>query len=100
MRVENTLPLPATDHLVCKSGRTAADRFAVSEWKCVAEVRVELVLEAVGRDSPTEFGIEPIQQCLRLIIGRRAEDRRIEIQYFPKGVIGFETQPTPGTLGE
>ena len=70
------------------------------ERQQVAEVGVELVFQAVGSDSLIEFWIIPVQKRRRLIVGRRPEERGIDIQDLSPGVIGFETQSATGALDE
>src|SRR5207244_1891827 len=83
--VKNAVPLPATDQLIDDSRRTRADRFAIAERQGVAEIGIELVLQAVGSNTTAELRVVWVAQGGKFVIRGGTEDRGIEIDDLSPG---------------
>src|SRR3989442_1545564 len=64
----------------------------------IAEVRVELVFEAVGGGTFVQLAIVGTEKGRRLIFARRGQEGGIQIQHLAPTVICFERQPARGAL--
>src|SRR5256885_11794399 len=92
------IPLPAPNQAVYPPAGAAAKVLPGPERQLIAEIRVELVLEAVGGASLVQVAIVGTEKFRRLIFARRRQDGGVQIQHLPISVIRFERQPPRGAL--
>ena len=98
--IDDSVPLPAANEFVHQAAGAAGEPLPLSEWQLVGEIRVELVPETEGRDSPAEGEFEGIQDRLRLIRSGVGRAGRVVIDRLPEGVVGLECQAAAGALDE
>src|SRR5262249_54280166 len=68
LSVEDPIPLPAPNQMVHPAGCATAKVLPVSERQLIAEVRVELVFDAVGSHASVPLAIVGTQEVRRLIL--------------------------------
>src|SRR6266487_2146323 len=87
LSVEDPIPLPAPNQMVHPAGGATGKALPVSERQLIAEVRVELVFDAVGSHTFVPLAIVGTQKIRRLILARRRQDGGVQIQHLAPAVI-------------
>jgi len=92
------VPLPSADQLIRHSSGAACEALPAPKRQLIAEVAIELVVEAVGGGPSVQREIIGAEDVRGFVFAARSEDGRIQIQNLGISVIRFKAKSASGAL--